>query len=427
MPERLPEGVLLARACTASSSKLFSMRFRNGIAIICFSITCGIATGQTKLSLQEALAKAEHQNLDLAAARERRAFALAGIQIAKQRPNPTLGFSASRDAPHEGATLDQPFELGPKRGRRIEVAKGESVLTDLEIAALARQVRHSVRDAYHQAEFTRAVSAQKSELLALARRLHEIAGARFNAGDVPQLEVVQSDLEVARADAELQLAHQEEQVAASRLNALLNEPRDSSWELADTLETLPAAPPLDDLNARAAQSNPDLQHARQEAAIEVARANLLRAERIPDFTAGIGADFNNPGSYTAGLRGQFSVALPIFSRNQGEIAQSLSTQRQLSLQLLAQQRTIQSEVQAAALEFVARASQVKIFHDSLSPAAKRLTGMAEDSYKAGQSSILTVIDAQRNASQVQAEFLDSLLAAHASFATLEETVGAPLD
>jgi cobalt-zinc-cadmium efflux system outer membrane protein len=403
------------------------MGFRYGVAILCFASWCGTAVGQERLSLPEALAKADRQNLDLAAERERRAFALAGIQVAKERPNPTLGFSASRDAPHEGATLDQPFELGSKRGRRIEVAKGESALTDLEIAALERQVRHSVRDAYYQAEFKRAVSAQKAELLSLARRLREIAQARFDAGDVPQLEVVQADLEVARADAELQLARQEEEVAASRLNALLNEPKDSHWELADTLESLPAVPSLEELDARAFQSNPDLQSVRQKAAIEQARASLLRAERIPDLSAGVGADFNNPGNYTAGLRGQFSMAIPIFSRNQGEIAQSVATQHQISRQLLAQQRTIESEVQAAVLEFGARASQVKIFHDNLVPAAKRLAGMAEDSYKAGQSSILTVIDARRNTNQVQGEFLDSLLAAHAAFAALEEAVGAPLD
>lgn len=377
--------------------------------------------------MADALARADRQNLDLAAERERRAFALAGIQVAKERPNPTLGFSASRDAPHEGATLDQPLELGRKRGRRIEVAKGESALTDLEIVALERQVRHSVRDAYYQAEFKRAVSVQKAELLSLARRLREIAQARFDAGDVPQLEVVQADLEVARADAELQLARQEEEVAGSRLNALLNEPKDTHWELADTLESLPAVSSLEELDARAFRSNPDLQSVRQKAAIEQARTNLLHAERIPDLSAGIGADFNNPGSYTAGLRGQFSMAIPIFSRNQGEIAQSVATQHQISRQLLAQQKTIESEVQAAVLEFGARASQVKIFHDNLVPAAKRLAGMAEDSYKAGQSSILTVIDARRNTNQVQAEFLDSLLAAHAAFAALEEAVGAPLD
>jgi cobalt-zinc-cadmium efflux system outer membrane protein len=403
------------------------MEFRYGVAILCFASWCGTAMGQARLSLADALARADRQNLDLAAERERRAFALAGIQVAKERPNPTLGFSASRDAPHEGATLDQPLELGPKRGRRIEVAKGQLALTDLEIVAVERQVRHSVRDAYYQAEFKRAVSAQRAELLSLARRLREIAQARFDAGDVAQLEVVQADLEVARTDAELQLARQEEEVAGSRLNALLNEPKDSHWELADTLESLPAVPSLAELDASAFRSNPDLQSVRQQAAIEQARANLLRAERISDFSAGIGADFNNPGNYTAGLRGQFSMAIPIFSHNQGEIAQSVATQHQISRQLLAQQKSIESEVQAAVLEFGARASQVKIFHDNLVPAAKRLAGMAEDSYKAGQSSILTVIDARRNTNQVQGEFLDSLLAAHAAFAALEEAVGVPLD
>jgi cobalt-zinc-cadmium efflux system outer membrane protein len=288
-------------------------------------------------------------------------------------------------------------------------------------------VRHSVRDAYHQAEFKQAVSAQRAELLFLARRLREIAQARFDAGDVPQLEVVQADLEVARADAELQLARQEEEVAGSRLNALLNEPMDSHWELADTLESLPVVPSLEELDARAFQSNPDLRSVRQRAGIEQARADLLRAERIPDFSAGIGGDFNNPGSYTAGLRGQFSMAIPIFSRSQGEIAQSVATQHQISRQLLAQQKTIESEVETAVLEFGARASQVKIFRDNLVPAAKRLADMTEDSYKTGQSSILTVIDARRNTNQVQGEFLDSLLAAHAAFAALEEAVGAPLD
>lgn len=386
-----------------------------------------LAQERPGLSLSQALAKAEHQNLDLAAARERRAFALAGVQVAKQRPNPVLGFGATRDAPHESVTLDQPLELGGKRSRRIEVARGEAVLTDLEIAVLSRQVRHEVRDAFHKAEFTRAVSVQKTGLLALARRLREIAQARFDAGDVAQLEVIQADLEAERADAEVQLARQEEEVALTRLNALLNEPSATHWEFASPFETVPTAPPLTELNDRAFQSNPDLQHAKQEQAIEQSRLNLLRAERIPDFSVGVGADLNNPPSYSAGLRGQLSLSLPLFSRNQGEIRQSIALGSRLERQLQATRRTIEWKVQSASLEFGARSAQVGIFHDSLVPSAHRLAQMAEDSYKAGKANILTVIDAQRNASQVERDYLDSLLAAHAAFAALEEVVGAPLD
>ena len=387
----------------------------------------GSAQQSLKLSLQEALIRAERQNLDLVAAREKRAFALAGIQVARQRPNPVLSFSASRDAPHEGFILDQPLELGPKRSGRIEVARDEAVLTDLEIAALSRQVRHSVRDAFYQAQFTRAVSEQKAQLLTLARRLLQIAQTRFQAGDVAQLEVIQAELEAARAEAELQLAQQEEGVAFSGLNALLNEPPGTHWDFVGALDALPAAPPLKELDEHAAQSNPDVQRLKQEEAVEQSRLGLLRAERIPEVSLGVGSDFNNPPDYQAGLRGQFSLALPLFARNQGEIAQSVASHKFLDSELLATRRRIDSGVESASLEFGARAAQVGIFRDSLVPAAHRLAQMAEDSYKAGKSNILTVIDAQRNASQVEREYLDSLLAAQTAFSALEETVGVPLD
>src|SRR5579863_3458036 len=59
-----------------------------------------VDTGK-RLTLQEAFSRADKQNLDLAAARLKRAVALAGIIIAGQRPNPTITVSVTRDLPHE--------------------------------------------------------------------------------------------------------------------------------------------------------------------------------------------------------------------------------------------------------------------------------------------------------------------------------------
>ena len=73
------------------------------LAILAMAVgTQAPAQQPPRLSLQQALTRAEQQNLDLAAARARRAFASAGVQVARQRPNPVFSFSASRDAPHEG-------------------------------------------------------------------------------------------------------------------------------------------------------------------------------------------------------------------------------------------------------------------------------------------------------------------------------------
>jgi outer membrane protein TolC len=53
--------------------------------------------------------------------------------------------------------------------------------------------------------------------------------------------------------------------------------------------------------------------------------------------------------------------------------------------------------------------------------------MAEESYQAGKSNLLTLIDAQRKLNEVRRAYVDSLFAAQAAFAALEEAQGAPLD
>ena len=59
------------------------------VLVLLSGITSALAQQPPRLTLQEALDLADKQNLDLAAARRQRAVVLAGIRIAKERPNPT--------------------------------------------------------------------------------------------------------------------------------------------------------------------------------------------------------------------------------------------------------------------------------------------------------------------------------------------------
>lgn len=382
-----------------------------------------------KLSLTEALERAARQNLDLAAARARRAVAQAGLRVAGERPNPTAFFGALRDTPHESMFFDQPVEIGPRRGRRIEVARQESALTDADIAAVERQVRRSVRDAYFAMAHARGATARRTEALRLAERLQGIARARFEAGDIPQLEVTQAELEVARAQADLALAQQEEKVALSDLNALLNEPATTDWDLGDALTALPPALPLEDLLARAGASNAEIARASQEVKVQRSQTSLLRAERIPNLDLEFGADFNSPGpgGFRVGPRGQVSMELPVFRRNQGEVAQSIASERAIEGRLAAVRRAVDARVESAYFDLEARRTQAQIYRDTLLPSSQRLEEMAEESYRAGKANILTVLGAQRDVQQVERDYLDSLQAVHSAFAQLEEAVGAPLD
>ena len=392
-------------------------------------LLCGPAMPQqgARLSLQAALDLAAKQNLDLIAARQRRAVALAGVLIARQRPNPIFNFTALRDTPHEGLFIDQPFEIGGKRGRRIEVANQEGALTDLEITGWERQVRRKTREAYFQLSFTQAESARLRHLLELAQRLDQIARERFEAGDVPQLEVIQAGLEVARAQSEYKVAQQEERVSLSELNALLNEPATTSWQLVEMLRDLPPTVVLPELVQSAYNSNPALQHVAQEQKVEESRRGLLKAERIPNLDFEYGMDFNAPHDFRAGPRGQITMALPLFARNQGEIAQSLATQRVLNAEEAATKRSVAALVETAYFDLDARRTQAETYRDSLVPIAQKLEGLAEESYRAGKADILMVLTAQRNVQDVERNYLQSLLSVQNAFAGLEELVGTPID
>jgi cobalt-zinc-cadmium efflux system outer membrane protein len=380
-----------------------------------------------RLTVLEALDLADKQNLDLAAVRRQRAVALAGIQIAKQRPNPTANFTALRDEPHEGLFFDQPIEIGGKRARRIDVARQEGALTEVDIATLARQVRRSTRQAYYAAAYARAESERLARVVDLAKRLELIAEERFNAGDVAQLEVMQTGLEVSRAEADLQVARQREIVSMSELNALLNEPARKAWELAGTLEDDTPTARLEDLLSRAYQSNPDLQHLGGEKKVEESRRSLLKAERIPDLVLDAGIDFNSPRDFRYGPRSQLSIGLPLFTRNQGEIAQSLSNERVLEAETAATERSVSARVEAAYYDLEVQRTQVRLYRDRLLPVARQLESLAEESYRAGKTNILTAIQAQQDVQSVESSYLQSLEQLQDLYAGLEETVGGALD
>lgn len=397
------------------------------LALLLCAVAPAGAQQPNRLTLQKALELASRQNLDLAAARQRRSVTQAGVQIARQLPNPTASVAVLRDAPHESLFFEQPLEIGGKRHRRIELAQQNVGLTDLEIAAVARQTRRKTREAYYVAASAQGASAQRGRAAQLARRVREIARARYDAGDVPQLEVLQGDLEVSRAEAELSVAQQREKIAFSQLNALLNEPSETRWELDGSLEEFPARLALPELLQKAESFNADLQHLVQEQKVEQSRQALLRAERIPTLNVQFGADFDSPPSFRAGGRSQLSLMLPIFTRNQGEIAQSAASQRLLEGEIAATRRAVAGRVEAAYFDWNARQTQVELYRTSLLPATRRLEGLAEESYRAGRANLLTVLDAQRNVQQTERDYLDSLLALQAAFAGLEEAIGAPLD
>jgi outer membrane protein, heavy metal efflux system len=377
------------------------------------------------LTYGAALQLAFTRNLDLQAARRQQAIREGAIRAARQFANPDLSFEAARDMPHQSLLLSLPVELFGQRGRRIDVAKEEMSLAGVDVQVAERLVRRELRHAFYLVMAADERLRLAEGALQLARRIRDTAQVQFEAGAVPRLDVLQADLVVTRVETELDAARSERAAARAGLNAVLDFPPRQPLVLAGGLEDHLDAPPYEHAAELAAVSNVELVSLDRQIAVEQRRLSLLRAERnpVPVFT--VGGDFNSD-VFTTGPRGGVALTIPIFSRNQGEIAGSLATGMQLRGQRDAIRRTVDNDVFAAVSRIEAARRQLDAFRARLVPTATDLESLAEDSYRLGRSSLLSLLDAQRSLHDVRLEALQAALDLQLALADLEEIIGTSL-
>ncbi|MGE5360217.1 MAG: TolC family protein [Bacteroidales bacterium] len=384
------------------------------------------AQDQPPLTYQSALELALTRNASLAAARRQLAIREAAVRAAGQRPNPEFSFEASKDTPHEVLSVGFPIEITGQRGRRIDLAREEMKLADLDVRDAERTLRRNLRDSFYGLVAADARVRDAEAVLAIVRRIRDAANARFTEGAAPRLEVMEADLGVARSEAELELAQSTRAAAQAELNAVLNQPAAQAVSVVGDLAAPPRVADFAAIVKLAGESNGDLLRVEREIAIEQRRTSLLKAEKTPMPTFSIGGVFDAPGEFNAGLSGGVSMAIPLFSRNQGEIAQSAAMVLQLRAQRDAVLRQIESSVFATWTRLQAQRKQVEAYRDRLLPTSTEIASLAEESYRAGRSALLDLLLAQRTLRDLRREYLQALSEYQAAIAELEERVGAPL-
>jgi cobalt-zinc-cadmium efflux system outer membrane protein len=381
---------------------------------------------QAPLAFRAAMDLAISTNLELAAVRRARAIRQAEVRAAGQWNNPEFFAEVTRDSPHGDVAIGFPVDIGGVRSRRVAVAKEGLAMADVEEAAALRDLRRKVRLAFYGllAADERLVLADT--MLKLAERVREVAQARFEEGATPRLDVMEADLSVVRVRTEMDLARSERRATQAELNALLNRPPGMTVSLTGEASDVPALPTMDRATAEALASNLGLRAINREAALENRQLSLLKAERIPTPTFSVGAALNAPGEFDVGAHAGVSLAIPLFSRNQGEIAGSLARTDTIKARREAICRQVEAAVFAALERVTAQRARVEAFQATLVPTATTIQGLVEESYRLGRDSILTTLVAQRALRDIKTEYLEALLALQAAVADLEDILGAPI-
>jgi cobalt-zinc-cadmium efflux system outer membrane protein len=377
------------------------------------------------LTYSAALTRALSANPRIVAARLRRPINIASRDVAAERLNPEVRVEASKETPKEGYTLAVPLELGGKRARRIAVADAAIATGDAELNVAIAEVQADLRRAF----IARVIAENRLTLLTdmqmLAQRARDAAQARFDAGGVPRLEVVQAQL--ALADAENQATAARGSVDATRatLNAVLAFPLEATTPIETSLDIEPALS-VEAVVARARQSSAELLAIDRRINEQRARIALAHALRTPDVTPEATLTRRAQPEFDTGWRAAVAVSIPLFTTHLAGVRVEDATLAQLTSEREATAARIAGEVTAAAAVAESQRQQFIRYRDEIVPQALELERMAEDAYRLGQTNIAAYLQAVQSSRDVRLRSIQSAADLQNAIADLERAIGAPL-
>ena len=377
------------------------------------------------LTLEAAIARALDANPSLAAARAGRAVAHAGVDVAGERPNPEVTYEAEREAPRQAIGISVPIELGGKRARRIDLAKSTIAVTDADIARTIVEVRNNVRRAYFELAAARERTTMAEDLRGLALRSRDAAQERFNAGDVPRLELLQTELALADVENDLIAARGDATALAAELNALLALPLSDPITLADRL-SVTAIPGLEDVVASATHSNAEITWLDRRIDEQQARRALADALRKSDLTAGGAVTYDAQPEFSVGWRASAALTIPLFTAHRATVLVEDAELRRLQAERAALIASTAGAVTAAHGRAAAAREQVERFDADILPRVIAVEQMAQEGYSAGETGLPQLITALQQGRDIRRRRLEAALAYQRALADLERAIGGPL-
>ncbi|NBD11295.1 MULTISPECIES: TolC family protein [Corallococcus] len=380
----------------------------------------------SRITLQDALTLARQSAPALVEARARVRAAQGPVAGAAPllRNNPQLDFQTGPRLLSNGdpgwdvaVGLSQPFELGGKQGLRREAARAGLSMEEARLRDAERLLLGDVAGAYlrmlHARERLKLVSAAADA----ASRTVQATERRFDAGDVPVVDVNVAKVAWARARAEAQVAQGELNALLAELGGRMGFVPGATREFDDDLRALALAPPR--VSQARLEDRADLAALAQEQVQAKATATLGRRLVLPDVSVGV--RYQKEADETVVL-GTLSVPLPVFSRGQEARITGDADLSRAENELKAARVLAEAQQRAASERHGASQDALKALEEIL-PLLDDNASLAQRSYDAGEMDLAAFLLIRRDTLEARAAWLDGLLRAALSRVQLEVETG----
>jgi outer membrane protein, heavy metal efflux system len=391
--------------------------------------------GTVKISLDDAIQMALQHNHSLLAARTTIQQSQAEETTANLRPNPVLLGDAqflpifqpnqfSSEYIDNTAQFDLGvsylFERGRKRQHRLQAAKDTTAVTRSQVADNERSLTFSVASQFVNVELAESTLELAQQDLKSFGNSVEIGEARYKAGDIGENELLKIQLQMLQFQTDVSSAQLARVQGLSDLRQLLGyESVPQDYDVAGTFDYQPMKGNAEDFQAKALQTRPDLRAAQLGVTAATSQRELQKAISKRDVTGQ--ASYTHIAVSDISLFGQ--IQIPVFDRNQGEIARAgfAITQAQEQERLAAGQ--VMTDVRDAFESLHTNDQVVNLYRSGYLDQAQKSRDISEYAYRHGAASLLDFLDAERSYRAIQLAYRQALASYLLALEQLRQAVG----
>jgi cobalt-zinc-cadmium efflux system outer membrane protein len=367
------------------------------------------------MTVREVAVQALADNPDLRAANEAIEVARGRLLQAGLWPNPELTLSGASDfafqneGEHQLAgEVAQRFPIAGRLGRARDVARVDVAAAIAEARDFERTLIGDVqRTALRILALDRAIAAW-DDVIGPARELTRVSQRRLEAAEASEVDLNLLAVQVAGFEQEQQQLEVERRGEQIRLNQLLQREISAPVVLSGSLEDgFLDAESLGVIGDGASERRPDLISARLLVDRARAEARLARADAWEDWSFGVGIDAekqvfaDEPAIDPIGtkrdefLRFGLSVPLPLWNRNQGNVAAAIAEERRAASSVAALEQVVAAEIAAARARVLDFAQLERSYRETALPRARRNVDLLDRGYRQGLSPISALVQAEQ--------------------------------
>jgi outer membrane protein, heavy metal efflux system len=248
-----------------------------------------------------------------------------------------------------------------------------------------------------------------------------ISESQFKSGGMSENDFLKVKLQL------LQFQQDVEQAGLARVQALADlrqqlgyESVPAEYDVAGEFDYRPVSVKLEELQTKALLNRPDLRAATLGITAANSQYQLAKANGKQDVS--FSTNYSHVNALSA-VTFSVSMPLPIFDRNQGNIAQTRSAITQAREQQLAAKGQVMDDVKDAYEGLMESDRIAQYFRTGYLEAAQRSRDISEYSFRRGATALLDFLDAERTYRATQLAYRQTVAAYLTALEQLREAVG----